>query len=125
MPKPFPHADHALQIVRRRRDVRTGRTSIDRVYALTDLTMHQATPAHLAEHVREHWGVEAMHDVRDVTFGEDASKIHTGSAPRVMASLRNTALGLADLVGWTNLAAAVDHYRSHPDHTLDLIHPGT
>ncbi|WP_329492964.1 ISAs1 family transposase [Kitasatospora herbaricolor] len=122
---PFPHADQVLQIVRRRRVLATGRLSLERVYALTDLTMHQTTPAHLAQHVREHWGVEAVHHLRDVTLHEDASKIRTGHAPRTMASLRNTALGLADLAGWRNLAAATDHYRSHPGHALDLIKPGT
>ncbi|MEU0388464.1 hypothetical protein [Streptomyces chartreusis] len=85
---------------------------------------YQATPTHLAEHVREHWGVEALHHLRDVTLHEDASEIHNGSAPRVMASLRDTALGLADLVGWPSLATAVDHW-SHLDHALDLIHPRT
>jgi hypothetical protein len=30
---PFPHADQALQIVRRRRTVRTGKVSLERVYA--------------------------------------------------------------------------------------------
>ncbi|WP_262505312.1 hypothetical protein [Streptomyces sp. TRM68367] len=75
--------------------------------------------------MREHWGIEALHHLRDVTLREDASKIRTGSAPRVMAALRNTALALAELVGWRNHAAAVDHYRSHPDHALDLIKPTT
>lgn len=120
---PFPHADQVLQIVRRRHVLATGKLTIERIYALTDLTMHQATPAHLAEHVREHWGIEAVHHPRDVTLREDASKIRTGNAPRTMAALRNTALGLADLAGWRNLAAAVDHYRSHPAHALDLITP--
>ncbi|MEV5084197.1 hypothetical protein ACIQFZ_01320 [Streptomyces sp. NPDC093064] len=36
-----------------------------------------------------------------------------------MAGLYNKAL--AELAGWRNHAAAVDHYRSHPDHALDLI----
>ncbi|WP_151481169.1 hypothetical protein [Streptomyces albicerus] len=87
--------------------------------------MCQATPAQLAEHVRKHWGIEALHHLRDVTLREDASKIRTGSAPRVMAALRNTALALAELVGRRNHAAAVDHNRSHPDHALDLIKPTT
>jgi hypothetical protein len=39
--------------------------------------------------------VEAVHHLRDVTLREDASKIRTGHAPRTMATLRNTALGLA------------------------------
>ncbi|MDH6522624.1 hypothetical protein M2163_000866 [Streptomyces sp. SAI-135] len=45
------------------------------------------------------------------------------SALRVMATFRNLAIGLAHLVGQRNQAAAVDHYRSHPDHAFDLITP--
>ncbi|MFI6063188.1 hypothetical protein [Streptomyces sp. NPDC051286] len=109
--------------MRRRRVLATGKLTLERVYALTDLTMHQVTAAQLGEHIREHWGVEALHHLRDVTLREDASKIRTGNAPRAMASLRNTVLALAELAGWRNHAAAVDHYRSHPDHALDLIKP--
>ncbi|MBC9726587.1 ISAs1 family transposase [Streptomyces sp. TRM68367] len=39
----FPHTDQVLQIVRRSRVLSTGKLSIERVYALTDLTM---TPGH-------------------------------------------------------------------------------
>lgn len=119
----FPYADQALQIVRRRRDLRTGKVSIERVYAVTDLTMHRATAPQLAQFARGHWEIEALHNVRDTTLAEDASKIHTGNAPRAMATFRNLAIALAHLVGWHNQAAAVDHYRSHPDHAFDLITP--
>ncbi|MFC7649129.1 hypothetical protein ACFQX6_58415 [Streptosporangium lutulentum] len=40
--------------------------------------------------------------------------MRTGTAPRILASLRNPAVGLARLIGWIAIAAAVDHYRSHP-----------
>jgi hypothetical protein len=52
----FPHASQAIQIVRRRRTVTTGQISIERVYAVTSLTVRQAEPAETAQHVREHWG---------------------------------------------------------------------
>jgi hypothetical protein len=38
--------------------------------------------------------MEALHHIRDVTYGEDASRIRTGNAPRAMATLRNTAISL-------------------------------
>ncbi|MFG2071218.1 hypothetical protein [Nonomuraea maritima] len=38
-----------------------------------------------------------------------------------MAGLRNLAIGLARLIGWTTIAAATDHYRSHPDDGLQLL----
>ncbi|MEV5083457.1 ISAs1 family transposase, partial [Streptomyces sp. NPDC056159] len=47
--------------------------------------------------------------VRDRTFREDDSKIRTGSLPRVMAGLRNLAIGVHRQDGRTNLAAALRH----------------
>jgi hypothetical protein len=71
--------------------------------------------------VQGHWSVEALHHVRDVTYTEDASKIRTGSAPHAMATLRNLAIGLMRQAGWTNIAAAADHYRSRPDYVTALL----
>ncbi|MGV9249484.1 ISAs1 family transposase [Streptomyces sp. NPDC003710] len=85
----FPHAAQAVQIVRRRRTVTTGKVSLERVYAVTDLTAEQADAAEIAHYVREHWGIEnKIHHVRDTTFAEDGSRVRTGSAPRTMAALR-------------------------------------
>jgi hypothetical protein len=38
-----------------------------------------------------------------------------------MATFRNLAIGLARLIGWDNIAAAIDHYRARPDHGLQLL----
>jgi predicted transposase YbfD/YdcC len=32
--------------------------------------------------------MEALHHIRDVSYGEDASQIRTGNGPQVMATLR-------------------------------------
>jgi predicted transposase YbfD/YdcC len=108
---PFPHAGQALQIVRRRHTVRTGKVTLERVYAVTSLTAHQAMPADLAQRVRGHWAIENReHHVRDVTFGEDASRARVGSAPRAMASLRNLAIGALRLAGRDNIAEGLRHH---------------
>lgn len=58
--------------------------------------------------VRGHWAIEnQLFRVRDVTFGEDASQVRKGSAPEVMAALRNTVLALFRRSGATNIAAAI------------------
>lgn len=107
----FPHAGQALQIVRRRRTVSTGKVSLERIYAVTSLAAHQATAAELAERVRGHWAIENReHHVRDVTFGEDASRVRTGSAPRAMASLRNLAIGALRLAGRDNIAEGLRYH---------------
>ncbi|WP_327733440.1 ISAs1 family transposase [Streptomyces nojiriensis] len=117
----FPHAVQAVEIKRRRVNTKTGKVQTKTVYAVTSLTPDDADPARLAELIQGHWSVEALHHVRDVTFAEDASKIRTGSAPRAMATLRNLAIGLMRQAGWTNIAAAADHYRSRPDHATALL----
>jgi hypothetical protein len=45
------------------------------------------------------WGIESVHYVRDVTFGEDASTVRTGHAPQNLAALRNLVIGLCALEG--------------------------
>jgi hypothetical protein len=52
-------------------------------------------------------GHRALHHVRDTTFAEDASQVRTGNAPRVMASLRNLAIGVLRAHGHRNIAAAL------------------
>jgi hypothetical protein len=57
---------------------------------------------------RGHWSIEnGLHYVRDVTFGEDASRIRKNSGPEVMAAFRNAAIGFLRSMGVTNIAAAL------------------
>ncbi|MBK3635080.1 ISAs1 family transposase [Streptomyces sp. MBT97] len=112
----FPRAVQAMEIKRRRTDRKTGKVAAKTVYAGTSLSLlpERANPAQLAELVLNHRPVETLHNVRDVTFGEDASRVRTGTAPRAMATLRNLAIGLIRRAGRTNIAAPADHYRSRP-----------
>jgi predicted transposase YbfD/YdcC len=50
-------------------------------YAITSLDFAQARPARLADLLRGHWAIEALHHVRDTTFAEDDSQVRTGAAP--------------------------------------------
>ena len=70
----FPHAAQALQIRRRRRPL-NGKTkwSTETVYAITSISAIQATPAGLAAWASGHWSIEALHHIRDVTYGETTS----------------------------------------------------
>jgi predicted transposase YbfD/YdcC len=51
------------------------------VYAIASLPFHLARPARLADPLRGHWAIEALHHIRDVTFAEDDSQVRTGAAP--------------------------------------------
>lgn len=64
-------------------------------------------PAQLLAHVRGHWGIEnRLHYVRDVSMGEDASRVRTGAAPQVLAAVRNAVLNLLRHTGTANVAAS-------------------
>ncbi|MFB7560964.1 ISAs1 family transposase [Streptomyces brevispora] len=120
----YPDAAQALQIVRWRRDLHTGKLTIERVHLITSLPPGAATGAQLAAWIRGHWRIEnLLHHVRDRTFREDDSRIRTGRLPRAMASLRNLAIGVHRQDGHTNIAAALRHtardYR-RPVQTLGL-----
>jgi predicted transposase YbfD/YdcC len=73
----------------------------------TSLTAAQASPARLADWIRGHWGIEALHHLRDTTFAEDASQVRPGTALRAMASLRNLAIGILRRHGHRKIAAAL------------------
>lgn len=118
----FPHAAQAIQIIRRRRRLRGKKWSTETVYAITSLNPAQASPAYLAEVIRGHWTIEdRLHWVRDVTFGEDLSQVRTGNGPRVMATLRNLAIGILRLTGATNIAAALRHHSRRPHRPLQIL----
>ncbi|MFW6638497.1 ISAs1 family transposase [Nocardiopsis algeriensis] len=106
----YPHARQGLQAVRWRRDLGTGKLMIERVYLVTSLPPGAAEGSELAAWIRGHWRIEnQLHQVRDRTFREDASKIRTRHLPRVMAGLRNLAIGIHHQDGHTNIAAALRH----------------
>lgn len=116
----FPYACLAIRVHRRRRQ--TGRReSRETVYAVTSLDAYQTTPADLATAIRGHWTVETLHHVRDVTFAEDASTVHTGTAPRAMATFRNLAIGLLKTLGADNIAKTTRAIRDQPQRALPLL----
>jgi predicted transposase YbfD/YdcC len=123
----FPHARQAIQVVRKTRRVNArrgtkGKWRTETVYAITDLAPHQARPDELAAWIRGHWQIEnALHWVRDVTFGEDLSQVRTGAAPQVMATLRNLAISLHRLAGATNIAKALRHHARDALRPLQLL----
>lgn len=116
----FPHGRLAIRVHRRRKQ--TGRReSRETVYAVTSLDAHETRPVELAAAVRGHWTIEALHHVRDVTFAEDASTVHNGTAPRAMATLRNLAIGLLKTLGADNIAKTTRAIRDQPERALPFL----
>jgi predicted transposase YbfD/YdcC len=116
----FPGAAQVAQL--RRTVTKKGKKSIEVVYLITSASFADAPPAVLATWVRGHWTIEnRLHWTRDVTYDEDRSTVRTGQSPHVMASLRNTAITLLRLTGWTNIAAAHRHHSRDPERTITCM----
>ena len=82
--------------------VRDGQTTREVGYFITSVPRGLANAALLLQWVRGHWSLEnRRHYVREVTMGEDASRVRKGSGPQVLAALRNAAIGLERLRGAT------------------------
>ena len=118
----FPHAAQAIQVIRRVRAPGSRCWRTVTVDAVTSLALGTASPAQLAGWLRGHWRIEnRLHWVRDMTFGEDASTARTGSLPRVMASLRNLAVGALRLAGHSSLAVALRPTGRDPARSLAIL----
>jgi predicted transposase YbfD/YdcC len=118
----FPHASQVLQVTRKTRDLRSRRWRAVVVYAVTSLAHARASPARLADLLHGHWSIEnGLHWVRDVTFTEDASQVRSGTAPQVMACLRNLASDVLCRAGPINLAAALRFHSRDPHRPLATL----
>ena len=118
----FPHAAQAIRLTRRIRPLggqKKWRTVT--ACAITSMDAHQAAPAQLAAWIRGHWQIEVLHHIRDVSYGEDASQVRTGSGPRVMAALRNLGIGILKMGGHASIAAACRHHARDATRTLATL----
>ena len=72
--------------------------------------------------VRGHWTIENnVHWVRDTAWREDASKIRTGAAPRIMASLRNAVWGVLALKGQHKITENLRRMAWKADRAITLV----
>jgi predicted transposase YbfD/YdcC len=103
---PFPHVQQVWLIERYIHDRAGNPLSAVAALGVTNLTQDQAGPADIARLVQDHWGIESLHWLRDTVYREDDSRAHTRSGPRVMAALRNLAVGTLHLLGRRDITEA-------------------
>jgi len=121
----FPGAAQIFRIVRYTGGLDGQRRTKEVVYCITSLTHQQADAATLARLVRGHWQVEnGLHHVKDVTFGEDASRARTGHLPAVLSTVRNTIISAIRLAGATNIAQTRRWAAGSPERVIWLFSTG-
>jgi predicted transposase YbfD/YdcC len=100
---PFPHVNQVTLIERYVSDLHGNPRSAVAVLGVTSLTATRADPPQLAHLTRNHWRIESLHWLRDTLYREDNSPVRTRSGPRIMAGLRNLAIGAIRLTGRTDI----------------------
>jgi predicted transposase YbfD/YdcC len=103
---PFPHVNRVWLIERYVTALDGTPSSAVAALGVTNLTTDTAGPDRLAALVRNHWGIESLHWLRDTVYREDNSTVRTRSGPRVMAGLRNLAVGAHHLAGRRDITEA-------------------
>lgn len=123
--KPWPGLAQVSRIQRVvcQRDRKTGRWDLSEevAYSITSLPAARAGAREILQRWRVHWRIEALHWVRDVTFGEDESQIYTGQVPEAFSVLRNAAATLVSLAGFPSIAAGVRELQTRPLGVLALF----
>ena len=92
-------------------------------YGISSLPAAQASPRCLLQLQRGHWQVEsANHYRRDLSFGEDASRVRTGHGPANTAALNNAALAVLLLQGkFATVPEAQIHYAANSAAAVRLL----
>src|SRR5207302_2120456 len=80
-------------------------------YGITSLAPTVASPERLLTLKRGHWAIEnRLHRCKDVALHEDASLVHTGHGPKLVARFRDTALSLLYRAGQRAVAARLRYH---------------
>lgn len=95
------------------------KTEFSTRYYISDLT---ESAFEFYQRIRGYWGVEnKVHYVRDVTQGEDRSRIRTLPLPQILAIARNLALNLYRDAGFDNMAQAQRKCQFNLKHIASLF----
>jgi hypothetical protein len=99
-----------------------GKQTTETVCAITSLGPGRAKAAALLGIARGHWEIEnRLHWVRDMSLGEDACRVRTGSAPQVLSGLRNTVLYVLRATGLVRIAEALRHLAAKPEKAVQSV----
>lgn len=103
----WPGLHQVFKLQRFVKQVRTGKETKEVVYGITSCSPEQASARQLLQWTRHYWGIEnGLHYRRDVTLLEDATRISSSSLAQALAVINNFVIGLAQKLGYTNLASA-------------------
>lgn len=98
-----------------------GKTRHEVVFGVTSLAPDRVDERDVLRLVRGHWGIEALHHIRDRSYDEDRCRARTGNGPQAMAALRNLAIALIKRFIPGSVPHGHRHLSFHPAQSLALI----
>jgi hypothetical protein len=117
----WPGIAQVFQIQRSRR-FSDGRVEQETAYGITSLKPLDAGAAKLLELNRTHWSIENnLHWVRDMVFGEDASRVRRSDSAQLLSAIRNALTHLLSAAKLQNFAAALRRFAVWPLEALRLL----
>lgn len=118
----FPGLKQVCRIERQR--IVNGKPTLEVVCAITSLERRDASASRLLKIARQHWHIEnRLHYVRDVSMGEDACRVRSGSAPQLLAGLRNAVIGLIRRTSTQYIPRVLQRFAAKPREALALALP--
>jgi hypothetical protein len=111
-----------FRLERRTQRGRQGEVWEEVVYGLTSVSPQRAGAPQLLRWTRGQWGIEnRSHWVRNVTSDENRSTVRCGNIPKVLAAVRNVAIGLLRQASHTNIAKVGRYYPAKSAAALALL----
>lgn len=118
----WPGLEQGLCLNRYVMELATGTVTTERVYGLTSLPPEQLDLAKVLERWRGHWGIEnRLHWVKDVVLHEDASRVHTGQAPMILATLRNSVVSCLRALGFDSISQGRRHFALNVEEAIACL----
>ena len=109
----WPNAKLVFRLERKVTHIATGLTSLETAYGISSLGPEPTVAQQLLALARAHWCIEnGLHYRRDVTLNEDATKMKSATQAEAVAVLNNFIVGLAQKLGFSNLAYALRHFNA-------------
>ena len=100
-----------IRVRRNRQGLQGGKPSEETSYFVSNSPAGSQSQAdELFDALRQHWRIEAMHHVRDVTLSEDALRTGKQSVTRIMSSLRTLIINLLRRTGCKNMIAQLESF---------------
>jgi predicted transposase YbfD/YdcC len=118
----WPSLGQVFQLVRVVTHLKSGKTTREVWYGLTDLPRASASACRLLNLNRKHWAIEnQLHYCRDVTFHEDACVLRHPRLAQAIALLNNLVLGLLRVRHFSVIVSARRRFSARPLEALALV----